>query len=138
EKMLHTLSIAANHSSGLLERPASGGGTLKRTNGALAGFSGIRSAFLAGEGITGPETMLEGEHGFCRAFGDLSNLAALTAGLGTDWEILRLHYKIYAQEGYIQPMTEALGLIMKQHRFTPEDVGSIVVGTNSLAHKHVS
>ena len=135
--MLHAISVAAAHSAGLLESPATGRGDLKRIYGGMAASSGIRSALLAGEGLTGPATMLEGELGFCCAFGDTSNLAALTAGLGTEWQILRVHYKIYAQDGYIQPMTEALDRIMKQHSFRPEDIEEVRAGCSRHAHDQV-
>ena len=136
--MLHAISIAAGHAAGLGEAPASGRGDLKRIFGGTAASNGIRSALLAAEGLTGPATMLEGKRGFCRAFGDMSKLPALTAGLGADWQILRVHYKIYAQDGYIQPMTEALERILKQHSIEPEDIEEIRAGTNKHALDVVS
>ena len=135
--MLHAISIAAGHSAGIAEAPAGGRGDLKRIFGGGAASGGIRSALLAREGLTGPASMLEGEQGFCRTFGDDSKLAALTAGLGTEWEILRVHYKIYAQDGYIQPMTEALERIVKRHRFSPQDIEEVRAGTNRHAHDHI-
>lgn len=137
ETMLHAISIAASHSAGLSESPATGRGHMKRIFGGMAASSGIRSALLAKEGLTGPESIFEGERGFCQAFGDTSNLAAITAGLGTEWQILDVHYKVYAQDGYIQPMTEALERIVKQHGFSPEDVAEIRVGTNRFARDKV-
>ena len=137
--MLNAISIAAAHSSGLADAPATGGGSLKRIMGGMAASNGLRSAFLAGEGLTGAETMLEGERGFCRAFGDASNnMAMLTSGFGTEWQILRVHYKIYAQDGFIQPMTEALERIVKQHKFRPEDIEEVRAGTNSFAHAQIA
>lgn len=136
--MLHAISIAAGHSAGLGEAPASGRGDLKRIFGGMAASNGIRSALLAREGLTGPVTMLEGQRGFCRAFGDTTKLSALTAGLGTQWQILRVHYKIYAQDGYIQPMTEALDRILKEHEFKAEDIEEIRAGTNKHALDVVS
>lgn len=134
--MLHAISIAGGYSAGLTESPAGGRGELKRIFGGTAASSGITAALLAKEGLTGPTTMLEGERGFCSTFGDESNtLGALTAGLGTDWQILRAHYKIYAQDGYIQPMTEALERIVTQHRISAEEVAEIRAGTNRHAHE---
>jgi len=137
-KMLHAISIAAGHSAGLGEAPAGGRGDLKRIFGGMAASGGIRSALLAQEGLTGPATMLEGKRGFCRAFGDLTKLPALTAGLGTEWQILNVHFKIYAQDGYIQPMTEALGRILEERAFKAEDVEEIRAGTNKHALDVVS
>jgi 2-methylcitrate dehydratase PrpD len=137
-RMLHAISIAAGHSAGLGEAPASGRGDLKRIFGGTAASSGIRSALLAREGLTGPATMLEGKRGFCRAFGDMTKLPALTAGLGTEWQILNVHFKIYAQDGYIQPMTEALDRMVKEHGFKAEDIEEIRAGTNKHALDVVS
>ncbi len=137
ETMLHAISIAAGHSAGLNEAPATGRGSLKRIFGGMAAANGIRSALLAREGLTGPETMIEGKKGFCRTFGDGSNLAEITAGLGSEWQILNVHYKIYAQDGYIQPMTEALDRLVKQHRFKPEDVAEVRVGISRHAQEVV-
>ena len=104
----------------------------------MAASSGIRSALLAREGLTGPATMLEGHRGFCRAFGDTTKLPALTAGLGKEWQILQVHFKIYAQDGYIQPMTEALDRILKEHKFQAENIEEIRAGTNQHALDVVS
>jgi 2-methylcitrate dehydratase PrpD len=134
--MLNAISIAGGYSAGLTESPAGGRGELKRIFGGTAASGGITAALLAKEGLTGPATILEGEHGFCSTFGDESStLGALTAGLGSEWQILRAHYKIYAQDGYIQPMTEALERIVTQHRFSVEDVAEIRAGTNRHAHE---
>jgi 2-methylcitrate dehydratase PrpD len=135
--MLNAISIVGSHSSGLMEAPATGRGELKRIHGGLAASNGVRSALLAREGLTGPATMLEGEQGFCRAFGDQANMSALTKGLGTEWEILNVHYKIYAQDGYIQPMTEALERLLLRHKFGPEDVAEIRAGCCRFAHEDI-
>ena len=135
ETMLHAISIAACQAAGLNESPATGRGNLKRVFGGLAAANGIRAALLAREGLTGPETMLEGAKGFCRTYGDGSKLAALTAGLGTQWQILNVHYKIYAQDGYIQPMTEALERMVTRQRFRPEDVAEVRVGISRHAQE---
>jgi 2-methylcitrate dehydratase PrpD len=99
----------------------------------MAASGGVRSALLAQAGFTAPDGILEGDKGFCAAFGDRSKLELLTAGLGSEWQILKSHYKIYAQDGYIQPMSEALDRIMQQHSFEPEDIAEIRAGTNKHA-----
>ncbi len=136
--MLQAISIAAGHSAGLKEAPITGRGHLKRLYGGMAASSGVRSALLASEGLTGPVTMLEGEHGFCRAIGGPDpNLAELTRALGSDWQIMKVHYKVYAQDGFIQPMTEALERMVKRHGFGAGDIADIQAGTNRVAHTRV-
>lgn len=133
DRMLHALAIAAGHSAGLNEAPATGRGSLKRIFAGMAAANGIRSALLAREGLTGPETMIEGEKGFCRTFSNSPNLDALTAGLGSEWQILQVHYKLYAQDGYIQPMTEALGMLIKRYGFGPAEVAEVRAGASRHA-----
>jgi 2-methylcitrate dehydratase PrpD len=128
------LAGAANNVVGSTEAPPQGRGHLKRTFGGTAAAAGIRAAHLAEAGLTGPESMLDDGRGLLRAFDvDGAAAAALTAGLGTTWEFLDTHYKIHAQDGYIQPMSEALRLIRAAHEFAVEDVEEVRVGTNSHA-----
>ncbi len=136
--MRHALSIAAAQSAGLLEAPAGGRGDLKRLFGGMAAANGLRAALLAREGLTGPATMLEGEHGFCHSYGDGTRLNALTAGLASVWQILHVHYKPYAQDGYIQPMTEAFDQILRRHSFMADDIAEVRVGCSAHAHDHIA
>jgi 2-methylcitrate dehydratase PrpD len=134
----HALGIAVVQMNGLQFSGAearSDRGYLKRTYGGTAAYNGIRSALLAQEGMTTADVMLEPGAGFCRAF-DVDDEAAkkFTAGLGEHWEILQSHYKTFAQDGHIQPMTEGLRRIQSAHPFTAAEVESITVGTNRPAH----
>lgn len=131
--LLHALATAAVHAGGLVEAPASGRGDLKRIFGAMAASGGIRSALLAEAGLTAPATMLEGERGYCRAYGDSVNMPALTAGLGSKWHLLDAHYKVYAQDGFLQPMTEGLERIVKKHKFGVDDIETVKIGASKEA-----
>ena len=53
--------------SGIIEYLAEGTST-KRMHAGWAAQSGIRAALMARGGFVGPRTVLEGEHGFYRAF----------------------------------------------------------------------
>jgi 2-methylcitrate dehydratase PrpD len=134
----HALAIATVQMVGLQFSGAdarSDRGYLKRTYGGTCNVNGIRSALLAREGMTSSDVMLEPGAGFCRAFDvDEENAKKITAGLGDDWEILRAHYKVFAQDGHIQPMTEGLRRIRRAHQFTAAEVESVHVGTNRIAH----
>ncbi|MGH3757017.1 MmgE/PrpD family protein [Actinophytocola sp.] len=132
------LAGAARHVIGSTEAPPQGRGHLKRTFGGAAAAGGIRAALLAEAGLTGPESMLDDGCGLFRAFDvDTESAAALTRDLGRTWEFLDAHYKIYAQDGYIQPMSEALERIRVSHDFAVEEVDEVVVGTNSHAYHDI-
>ncbi len=134
----HAMAIATVQMVGLQFSGAdarSDRGYLKRTYGGTCNVNGIRSALLAREGMTSSDVMLEPGAGFCRAFDvDAEHAKMITAGLGEDWEILRSHYKVFAQDGHIQPMTEGLRRIRRAHTFTADEVESVHVGTNKIAH----
>lgn len=55
--------------------------------------TGLRVAMLAARGFTCAETVIEGKHGFASVFADTANLAALTDGLGSRFELSALTYK---------------------------------------------
>lgn len=132
------LAGAAMHVVGSTEAPPQGRGHLKRSFGGMAAASGIRAALLAEAGLTGPDTMLDEGCGLFRAFDvDAASAAALTKDLGGTWEFLDTHYKIYAQDGYIQPMSEALDRIRAEHTFAVRDIDSVHIGTNSHAFNDI-
>jgi 2-methylcitrate dehydratase PrpD len=134
--MTNAIAIAAGVSGGYAEVPTKGRGDLKRTFPAAAAFHGVRSAMLAQAGMTAPETTLDPGFGFARSFhmtGDV--LAKVLPGLGSVWELLDCHFKIYAQDGYIQPMTEALEVIQRAHHVA--DIAAVRVGTSKRAHDEI-
>jgi 2-methylcitrate dehydratase PrpD len=137
----YALSSAGTNIVGLSEIPADGRGHLKRTFGGAAAAAGIRAARLAAAGLTGPLTTLNPEvtwGSFTGFFGvDPEHGRELTAGLGSTWHILGVHYKIYAQDGYIQPMTDALREIRQQVSFDSGEIEEVRIGTNQHAHDHV-
>lgn len=135
ELTMHAIAGASFNHSGLPESPESGRGHMKRTFAGMAASAGVRAALLAREGLTGPETAIDGVRGFCHVFGGPdADMEILTSGLGTEWLMLDIHYKIYAQDGFIQPMTQALAAIRSRHSFAANEIEEVLVGTNSRAH----
>ena len=62
---------------------------------ARAVVNGLDAAFLAKAGMTGPEHILEAEDGgLLAAMSDTGDIAKVSKGLGTDWEILHMDMKI--------------------------------------------
>ena len=136
ETAVHAFGLASSQLVGYQDAPATGRGSAKRLYPGLAAAAGIRSVFFAEAGITGSGKTLDDGEGVLRAFA-VQDAAPLTKGLGTDWEILQAHYKPYAQDGYIQPMTEALAWIRQHHDFDAAEIDRIWIGTNSRAATEV-
>jgi len=132
ELMLNAISIAASHSSGIMEY-AQTGGNVKKIHGGIAAFGGIRSAFLAQAGITGPPTILEGRSGFCRAFADDCRLSDITSNFGKDFVVMGISFKRHCVCYQIQAPIDATSEIVHRHGVKPDEIEEIVIGTNKLA-----
>src|SRR5258708_26768423 len=95
--MTNALGIAGSLSCGLLEFAKSGTGAMvKRLHLGRAAESGVLAASLAADGFTGPVSVLEGEFGFLRVFCREWDLAALTRGLGENYETMTILMKRFA------------------------------------------
>lgn len=95
EQMASALGMAGTQSSGLwafLEE----GATCKKLHPARAAVNGLTAAVLAKGGMTGPERILDAKDGgLYRAVADSFDMGKLAAGLGTEYEILKIDKKPY-------------------------------------------
>ena len=130
ETTLNALAIAGSHSAGLIEYTKTGG-SVKRIHSAIPTAAGVRAALFAESGITGPHSILEGEKGFCKVFAGDYDLNRLTEGLGTRYHLLDNALKPYSCCHLIHAAFDALDNVRDRVAFSPEDVDSIVVYTNS-------
>jgi 2-methylcitrate dehydratase PrpD len=92
----HALGLAANMAGGLREFAACGSEDFAFQAGTAAA-NGITAARLAALGATSSPSVLEGEAGFYRAFGEDARRydERIAAALGSEFEILRVTYKPY-------------------------------------------
>jgi len=97
EQWVAALGIAGSMASGIIEYLAEGTWT-KRMHPGWAAQAGYRAARLAQAGFTGPRTVLEGEHGFFRAFarGTDGDFAAMLDRAGDAWLAADIAFKPYA------------------------------------------
>jgi 2-methylcitrate dehydratase PrpD len=127
-KMTNALGLAGSLACGLLEFVSAGNGAMvKRLHLGRAAESGVLAATLAGEGFTGPSTVLEGEFGFLHVYCNEWDLAALTRGLGTDFLTKNITMKRYACHMTAQNPIEATQDLRAEHKFSAAEVGSIVI-----------
>jgi 2-methylcitrate dehydratase PrpD len=129
KKMINALGIAGSYSGGLIEfSRCQEGAMIKRLHLGKAGEGGVSAALLAQQGFAGPESVLEGEFGFCRSFSSSPNLAYLTYKLGGEFESMNICIKRYACHINAHAPIEALEELRAQHRFGADDIQAIVVG----------
>jgi 2-methylcitrate dehydratase PrpD len=137
-KMTNALGVAGSLACGLLEFVNAGSGAMvKRLHLGRAAESGVLAATLAGDGYTGPATVLEGEFGFLHVFCNEWDLAALTHGLGTEYLTPQISMKRYACHMTAQNSIEATQDLRAEHKFTAADVVSIAIaGDDRMATRN--
>jgi 2-methylcitrate dehydratase PrpD len=135
DQMHHALGLAASHAGGTVEFSRSGG-DVKRLHAGMAAAGGIRSAALAGRGLTGPAAPLEGDRGFLFAFVERSLPELVTAGLGTVWHLSQLAIKPYAVCAGLQAPLAAVDDLVAAG-LSAGDVARIEVGLDAATAVHV-
>jgi 2-methylcitrate dehydratase PrpD len=107
-QLTSALGVAGSMASGIIEYLAEGTWT-KRLHAGWSAQAGLRAALLGREGFLGPRTVLEGEHGFFRAFGVpeiAPDFRFVTEGLGEDWQMARIAFKPYACGTMLHPFID--------------------------------
>lgn len=120
------LGIAGSMASGIIEYLAEGTST-KRMHAGWAAQSGVRAALMARGGFEGPRTVLEGQHGFYRAFAPSGtpDFEALRRDLGRSWVMEQIAFKPYACGTMTQPFVDcAIGL--RDEGIRADDIAEIV------------
>ena len=126
DKIAHAIAIAGSLASGIIEYLADGSWT-KRLHAGSSAQSGIRAALLAEAGFTGPSTVLEGKHGFYKAFAPSKtpNFAPLLDGLGSRWVLDTIAFKPYACGTMTQPFIDC-AIELARSGIKPDDIVSMV------------
>src|SRR5688500_11334219 len=98
------LGIAGSTASGIIEYLGDGSWT-KRMHAGWAAQSGLRAAAMGRAGFFGPAKVLEGEHGFFKAFAPSVQpmFEKLFAGLGERWVAETITFKPYPCGTMVQP-----------------------------------
>lgn len=139
EQTVHALGIAGTQSSGLMA--AQFGAMVKRMHAGRASQSGLYGALLAAKGFTGIIDVFENPYGgFCHTLSrsdDRFDLTQLTAGLGENFETMRIALKFYSCVGSNHTTLDALRTMQAQKPFGPDDVEEIVVEGSRVTVDHV-
>lgn len=141
-KLTQALAIASTHAGGTLAYDH-GGGTAKALLAATATRSGMVSAYLAREGLTGPRRSLEGRRGLLRLFA-----AAETAPENGRDAILgdpmcQRGFRVEQRSVKVAPIVlssttavQALRRLMREHGVVASRVSSIDVWLRPFAAQH--
>ncbi|MGO4669341.1 MmgE/PrpD family protein [Bosea sp. 2RAB26] len=121
----HAIGVAGSLASGIIEYLADGSWT-KRLHAGAAAQAGIRAALLAEAGFLGPATVIEGHHGFYRAFAPSKapDFTPLLDGLGESWVLETLAFKPYACGTMTQPFVDC-AIALAQQGIKAQDIVSL-------------
>ncbi len=125
--MTNALGIAGSQAAASMEFLADGAFT-KRLHAGWAAHSGIVAALLAGEGFTGPASILEGKCGFFHAYSAGSDPSRLLEAWGAPYKVMRTSIKPHACCRYKQGPIDGVLEIMKRHRLKASDIQEVKVG----------
>ena len=129
QQMLHALGSAGTQAAGLWEflRDAADS---KQLHTAKAAANGLTAAYLAHDGFTGAQHVLEGPQGMGAGMSQDADPAKLTDRLGTRWTVLETSFKYHASCRHTHPAADALLQVVQSNQLAINDIASVV------AHVH--
>lgn len=129
EQMLHAFGSAGTQAAGLWEflRDAADS---KQLHTAKAAGDGLMAAYLAQNGFTGAQRILEGAQGMAAGMSTDADPAKLVDRLGTRWALAETSFKFHASCRHTHPAADALLQVMREHDLRPEQVARVT------AHVH--
>jgi len=121
QQMLHAFGSAGTQSAGLWEflRDAADS---KQLHTAHAAAAGLAAAYLAQDGLTGAQHILEGVQGMAAGMSTDPDPARLTDRLGTRWALAETSFKFHASCRHTHPAADALQQLMRTHHLAADAV----------------
>ncbi|RZI87961.1 MAG: MmgE/PrpD family protein, partial [Microbacterium sp.] len=100
-------------------------GSVKRVHCGWAAHAGVTAALFARQGLTAPDTVLEGRFGFFQAFTGLHPLDdGFLAGLGDEWELDRCFIKPYPTNVFTHTGIDA-AMVLSRRGIDVDDIERI-------------
>lgn len=123
-QMLHAFGSAGTQAAGLWEflRDAADS---KQLHTAHAAGTGLMSAYLAKDGFTGAQQILEGKQGMAAGMSTDADVTKLTDRLGSRWATVETSFKFHASCRHTHPAADALLQVMRDHHLTISDLKKI-------------
>jgi 2-methylcitrate dehydratase PrpD len=130
-QIVHAQGITLSMAGGSLEFLSDGAWT-KRQHPGWAGVCAITATAMAKQGFAGPKQAYEGRYGlFNLHLGthiggtEHADLALCTAGLGEDWELLKVAFKPYPSCHFNHAFADATLALRAEHGLEPDDIDQV-------------
>lgn len=128
-QVAHAIGIASSEAAGTVENLPH---AAKNVSVGNAARQGILAALFAAEGYDAAPAAIEGPLGWARATGDVADMAAITEGLGTRWEIGRNTYKPYPAGIVFHAVIDACLELRARLDAAPEAIVAVTVAGDAL------
>jgi 2-methylcitrate dehydratase PrpD len=124
KQMLDAFGSAGTQAAGLWEflRDAADS---KQLHTAKAASDGMMAAYLAQDGFTGAQRILEGLQGMAAGMSTDADPAKLVDRLGSRWALAETSFKFHASCRHTHPAADALLEIVTDRGLAPEDIASV-------------
>ncbi len=137
EETWNALGLAFNKCGGSFQSHVDGSLGVRINEGWIA-ETGISCARMARRGITGPRNFLEGVYGYFHLFGrDQMSGEKVTAGLGTEYNLGEIVFKLFPSCALTQGSTEKILELMKEKEFGADDVELVSITVPPYTYKLV-
>ena len=95
--------------------------------GGMPARNGIAAALMVASGMSGVEDVFSGERNFVFAFEAEGGVAALTRGLGSEYEIMNANIKKWSVGSPIQAALDSLETLLREHPVAAGEVEKVEV-----------
>ena len=102
----------------------------KQLHTAKAAADGLMAAYIARDGFTGAQRILEGAQGMAAGMSSDADPAKLIDGLGTRWGLAETSFKFHASCRHTHPAADALLKVMQDNKLKHDDITAVT------AHVH--
>jgi 2-methylcitrate dehydratase PrpD len=126
DALTNAFGIAGSQAAASMQFLETGSWT-KRFHPGWAAHSGIIAAYLAQEGYTGPEDILEGKFGFLHGYSDDAHPEYVTEHFGEYWEICQTAIKPHATCRYNHGPVDLVIRLCQENDIQPDDVNRVEV-----------
>jgi 2-methylcitrate dehydratase PrpD len=132
EQMAHAFGSAGTQSAGLWEflRDAADS---KQLHTAHAAAAGLASAYLARDGFTGAQAILEGTKGLAAGTSTDADPARLVDRLGSRWATAETSFKYHASCRHTHPAADALLKAMRENQLDGTDIARVTALVHQAA-----
>lgn len=125
DQMLNAIGSAGTTAAGLWEflRDAADS---KQLHTAHAATAGMQAAYLAKDGFTGAQHILEGPQGMGAGMSEDAKAEKLVDRLGSRWTLAETSFKFHASCRHTHPAADALQAVMREHGLKADDISAVV------------